>query len=122
MVSRNSMTTYTIYSPSNVKCSFLKKKVWKVINNEHTQLNYVKILEANSIALTSTNNKGITLHPLHGVFTAIHRVTLLRGLLCKYYITSITWGFRSHTPCNAATRASLQVSTCLFIVQDEPKH
>src|SRR5437667_12870357 len=40
-------------------------------------------LPSNSIALTSTNNKGITLHPLHGVFAAIHRVTLPRGLLCK---------------------------------------
>src|SRR5271169_1104788 len=38
---------------------------------------------SNSIALTSTDNKGITLNPLYGVFAAVHRVTLPRGLLCK---------------------------------------
>ncbi len=39
--------------------------------------------KANSIALTSTNNKGITLNPLYEVFAAVHRITLPRGLLCK---------------------------------------
>ena len=40
-------------------------------------------ITANSIALTSMDMKGITLHPLHGVFAAVHRITLPRGLLCK---------------------------------------
>ena len=30
----------------------------------------------------------------------------------EYYIQSIIWGFHSRTLCNAAARASLQVSTC----------
>ena len=40
-------------------------------------------LPSNSIALTSTDNKGITLNTLYGVFAALHRVMLPRGLLCK---------------------------------------
>jgi len=43
----------------------------------------MRFIVANLIALTSTNNKGIILNPLYGVFSAVHRITLPRGLLCK---------------------------------------